>query len=36
VRSALADRLLGMPSFVRHVILDRWFLHSHESALAET
>jgi flavin-dependent dehydrogenase len=32
--AALAGPLLGMPSFVRHVVLDRWFLHSHETALA--
>jgi flavin-dependent dehydrogenase len=26
--------LLRMPFFVRHVLLDRWFLHAHEPALA--
>ena len=25
--------LLGIPSFVRHVVLDRWFLHAHDPAL---
>jgi len=31
---AVARRLLGSPWFVRHVMLDRWFLHSGEPALA--
>jgi hypothetical protein len=26
--------LLRTPFFVRHVVLDRWFLHAHEPALA--
>lgn len=30
----LAARLLRTPWFVRHVLLDRWFLHAHEPALA--
>lgn len=33
VSAALARRLLGSRSFVRHVVLDRWFLHAHEAAL---
>jgi geranylgeranyl reductase family protein len=32
--TALARRLLATPAFVRHVVLDRWFLHRHEPALA--
>lgn len=31
---ALAGRLLGSALFARHVVLDRWFLHRHEPALA--
>jgi hypothetical protein len=27
-------QLLGVPWFVRHVVLDRWFLHASDSALA--
>jgi flavin-dependent dehydrogenase len=30
----LVRELLGTPRFVRHVVLDRWFLHAHEPALA--
>jgi len=30
----LAPRLLDMPWFVRNLLLDRWFLHAHEPALA--
>jgi flavin-dependent dehydrogenase len=30
----LASALLGMPSFVRHVALDRWFLHADAPPLA--
>ncbi len=30
----LVPVLLGTPSLVRHVVLDRWFLHAHEPALA--
>jgi flavin-dependent dehydrogenase len=30
----LAGVLLGMPRFVRHVALDRWFLHADQPALA--
>lgn len=33
---ALAGRLLKSQSFVRHVVLDRWFLHADEPALVET
>jgi geranylgeranyl reductase family protein len=29
-----ARGLLRLPPFVRHVVLDRWFLHAHEPALA--
>ena len=29
-------KLLELPWFVRHVLLDRWFLHAHEPALAST
>jgi geranylgeranyl reductase family protein len=36
VSSALAVPLLASPWFVRHVLLDRWFLHAHEPALALT
>lgn len=32
--TALAPWLLGNSWFVRHVVLDRWFLHARESALA--
>jgi flavin-dependent dehydrogenase len=31
--AALARRLLETPAFVRHVVLDRWFLHAQEPAL---
>jgi hypothetical protein len=31
--SALAVSLMRVPSFVRHVVLDRWFLRSGEPAL---
>lgn len=34
VSAALARRLLTYPWFVRHVVLDRWFLHAHDEALA--
>jgi geranylgeranyl reductase family protein len=34
VGTVLARRLLETPAFVRHVVLDRWFLRAHESALA--
>jgi flavin-dependent dehydrogenase len=33
VGAALARRLLKTPAFVRHVVLDRWFLHRHQPAL---
>jgi hypothetical protein len=29
----MARRLLAAPAFVRHVVLDRWFLHRHQPAL---
>ena len=32
--TAVARRLLETPAFVRHVVLDRWFLHAQEPALA--
>jgi flavin-dependent dehydrogenase len=35
VKVALAGRLLGNQLFARHVVLDRWFLHRHESVLAQ-
>jgi hypothetical protein len=31
--AVVARRLLATPAFVRHVVLDRWFLHRHEPAL---
>jgi hypothetical protein len=34
LRTALAARLLRVPAFVRHVVLDRWFLHDGERPLA--
>ena len=34
VRAALAVRLLGSPWFVRHMVLNRWFLHADQPALA--
>lgn len=33
VGAALGRRLLAAPAFVRHVVLDRWFLHRHQPAL---
>ena len=33
VKIVLAGLLLEAPSFVRHVVLDRWFLHRHQLAL---
>jgi flavin-dependent dehydrogenase len=32
-RAGLARRLLASPWFVRNVVLDRWFLHRHQSPL---
>jgi menaquinone-9 beta-reductase len=32
--AALGRRLLSAPAFVRHVVLDRWFLHRHQPALS--
>ena len=34
ITMVVAPRLLGMSWFVRHVVLDRWFLHAGEAALA--
>jgi flavin-dependent dehydrogenase len=34
VARVLGRHLLAMPSFVRHVVVDRWFLHRHDAALA--
>jgi menaquinone-9 beta-reductase len=31
---ALGRRLLGWPWFARHIVMDRWFLHTHEPPLA--
>ena len=33
VKIGLGARLLEAPSFVRHVVIDRWFLHRHQLAL---
>ena len=33
--AAVGRRLLSAPAFVRHVVLDRWFLHRHQPALAD-
>lgn len=33
LRTAMARVLLGLPVFVRHVVLDRWFLHNHLAPL---
>ena len=33
VKTVVAGRLLEAPSFVRHVVLDRWFLHRQQLAL---
>jgi hypothetical protein len=33
VGAVVARRLLATPAFVRHVVLDRWFLHRHQPAL---
>jgi hypothetical protein len=32
--AALARPFLGSPWFVRHVVLNRWFLHAQQPALA--
>ena len=32
--TGLASRLFEAPAFVRHVVLDRWFLHAQEPALS--
>ena len=34
VGAAVGRRLLSTPAFVRHVVLDRWFLHRHQPALS--
>jgi hypothetical protein len=31
--ASLTAALLGMPGFVRDMVLDRWFLHAHEPPL---
>jgi hypothetical protein len=31
----LAGKLMASRWFSRHIIVDRWFLHAHEPALAE-
>ena len=36
ISAALALPLLASPRFVRHVVLDRWFLHAQEPALARS
>lgn len=33
-RRAISGRLLGSPAFARRVVLDRWFLHASQPALA--
>jgi hypothetical protein len=33
VGTVVGRRLLGVPAFVRHVVVDRWFLHRYEAAL---
>jgi hypothetical protein len=33
-RQALARRLLATRWFTRHILIDRWFLHSNQPALA--
>ncbi len=33
LRTLLAGHLLSRPWFVRHIVLDRWFLHSRDTAL---
>ena len=32
--AALARRIMQTPSFMRHIVLDRWFLHSRQPALS--
>ena len=34
VSAALGQRLIDRPWFVRHVLLNRWFLHAQQPALA--
>jgi len=34
VRTVLGRRLLHVPAFVRRIVLDQWFLHRHQPALA--
>jgi len=33
VGTVLGRHLLAVPAFVRHVVVDRWFLHRHDAAL---
>jgi menaquinone-9 beta-reductase len=33
--TSLSTALLGVPAFVRHVVLDRWFLHAYDQPLPE-
>jgi hypothetical protein len=33
-RQAVARRLLATRWFTRHVLINRWFLHAHQAALA--
>jgi flavin-dependent dehydrogenase len=34
ISTSITTALLGMPVFVRHMVLNRWFLHTHEPPLA--
>jgi flavin-dependent dehydrogenase len=36
VSGALAHKLLESPWFVRHLVLDRWFLHAQQPALVQS
>lgn len=36
IQQAVGTALLGMPAFVRHVVLDRWFLHAYDPPLTAT
>jgi hypothetical protein len=33
VKAVVAGRLLKVPTFVKRVVLDQWFLHRHQLAL---
>jgi len=35
VSMAIARRLLNSPWFVRHLVIDRWFLHAQQPALVQ-